>query len=146
MALLALAVGLGGPLSLAQAAAASTAPMPPANVFVLSGALTGQLHSVTKDCKGAGPAGVTLTIPGNLQGSKASTWVIQVVSLNNGTYTLHTGSVVGVTVSDIAGDEQWGLAQHGTLSVNGATGSVDAQLSGSAGSSLHLAGAWDCRP
>lgn len=115
------------------------------NTFVFSGALTGTLHiDPRQDCTGAGPVGVTLTIAGQLQGSKAASWVVQVVSLNNGTYTLRPGSVIGVTVSDAAGDVQFGLAPHGQLTVAGKSGSLEADLGGIQGTQLHLVGAWDC--
>lgn len=126
---------------------ASAAPSPdlPANTFTFSGALSGSLHVLPKaDCDGAGPVGVTLTVPGQLQGSRAGTWVIQVLSLQNGTYNLRPSSVIGVTISDLSGDVQWGLDQHGTLTVAGATGTVTADLTGTAGTSLRVVGAWSC--
>jgi hypothetical protein len=116
-----------------------------ANTFTFNGALTGTLHVQPRyDCKGAGPAGVTLNVPGQLGGSRSGQWVIQVVSLNNGTYALRASSVIGVTVSDASGAQQWGLNPKGWLTVNGTSGTVTAGLSGTDGSWVHVTGAWSC--
>jgi len=142
---LGLALAAVGAFAAPQLAWAGPVPDVAANTFTFTGVLTGTLHVAPKaDCDGAGPAGVTLTVPGQLQGSKAASWVIQVLSLNNGSYSLRPGSVIGVTVSDVAGDRQWGLDSRGTLTVAGTTGTVDAQLSGTAGTSIHVIGAWSC--
>lgn len=115
------------------------------NTFVFKGALNGALHVQPKfDCYGAGPAGVTLTVNGPLQGSRSTSWVIQVVSLQNGTYTLRSGSVIGVTVSGSSGNQQWGLNPKGVLTVDGTSGTVVAGLSGTDGSWLHVTGDWSC--
>jgi len=126
-------------------ASASGGPTFVPNTFTFNGTLSGTLHVQPRyDCKGAGPAGVTLTVPGQLQGSRAGQWVIQVVSLNNGAYALRSGSVIGVTFSAASGAQQWGLDPKGWLTVNGSSGTVNAGLSGTDGSWLHMVGAWAC--
>lgn len=143
---LGLAVAVAGVVAAPQVVWAEPVPDIAPNTFAFSGAVSGVLHILPRyDCDGAGPAGVTLTVAGQLQNSKASSWVIQVLSLNNGVHSLRPGSVIGVTVSDSGGDLQWGLDSRGTLTVAGTTGTVDAQLSGTAGTSLHVTGAWSCR-
>lgn len=142
------ALAMAAGTALASGPAAALAPPGPVfaqDTFTFTGALSGSLHLLPKqDCLGAGPVGVTLTIAGQLVGSRASVWVVQVLSLNNGTYGLRPNSVIGVTISDQDGSLQWGLDQRGALTVAGTSGTVDAELSGTAGTQIHVIGAWSC--
>jgi hypothetical protein len=144
------------PPAASGAAQTGTAPPPSGptvvtvalNTFAFDGALSGTLRVDPRaGCQGAGPAGVTLQLEGTLKGASASAWTVQVLSLANGTYKLHPGSVVGVSLFDSDGDLQWGLVSEGTLTVRGTSGAVDAQLSSPGNSrSLHVVGQWDCPP
>ncbi len=101
-----------------------------------------------KDCSGAGPQGVTLeAITGTLAGSKANDWTIMILTLKNGTFKLHQGSIVGVSLSGSRNETvqaQWGTSPAGTLSVHGTSGSLNAELSGTSAGAIHVAGSWKC--
>lgn len=139
-----------GGATTAGAAPAAAPSGPPStalvvNTFTFTGALSGSLRvQPRQDCDGAGPAGVTLSVPGELQGSRSQAFVIQVLSLNNGSYNLRPGSVIGVTISAASGVQQWGLNPRGTLTVNGTSGTVNAGLQGTDDTWLHVIGAWSC--